>query len=70
MSCSAYLLAGLKDKGGKGETFHLLWQPSALWGNITMKPPFLHPIKTALLSLSLWPGRENIPGHSMERKAY
>ena len=33
----------------KGETFHLLWQPSAIGGNLTMWP-LLHPSKKAFLS--------------------
>ena len=32
----------------KGEAFHLLWQPSALAGNLTMWPSFLHPPKNNL----------------------
>ena len=43
----------------KGETFHLLWQPSALRGNNVPPPPFLHSPKQAFLSLSLWERREH-----------
>ena len=43
----------------KGVTFHLLWQPSALGGNLTMWRPFLHPPKKAFVSPSLWPRREH-----------
>ena len=39
----------------KGGTFHLLWQPSVLEGNLAMWSP---------------PLEENIPGYSIERKAY
>ena len=42
----------------KGETFHLWWQPSALEGNLTMCPSFLHPPKKAFFSPSVWPRRE------------
>ena len=43
----------------KGETFfYLLWQPSALWGNLTMCLPFFRPAKKAFLSPSVWPTRE------------
>ena len=38
--------------------FHLLWQPSALRGNLIMWLPFLHPLKKVFLSLSVWPKRE------------
>ena len=41
----------------KGETFHLLWQPSALGSNFTMWPPFLH-LKKSLPFPSAWPRRE------------
>ena len=36
----------------------MLWQPSALEGNLTMGTPFLHPPKRALHASSVWPRRE------------
>ena len=33
-------------------------QPSALEGNLTMWPPFLHPSKKTFLSLLIWPRSE------------
>ena len=55
-----------KNKGGVGlfqisqkeRLFHLLWQPSALGGNLTMWPLFLHPPRKSFLSPSVWPRRE------------
>ena len=44
----------------KGETFHLLGQPSTLGGNLIMRSPFLHPSKKASLSPLVWPRREYI----------
>ena len=38
--------------------FHLLWQPSALGGNLTMWPTFLHLPEKAFISTSVWPRRE------------
>ena len=78
MSCSADLQWSLiKNKGGVGifqiseiETlFELLWQPSALGGNLTMCAPFLHPLKIAFLSLQ-FVHEKNVPGDSTERRAY
>ena len=43
----------------KGETFDLLWQPSALGGDLTMCPVFLYSPRKALLSPSLWPRKEH-----------
>ena len=42
----------------KGETFHLLWQPTALGGNLTMWTPSLHLLRKAFISLAVWPRRE------------
>ena len=42
----------------KRETFHLLWQSSALGGNLTMWPHFLHPTKKVFMSPLLWPRSE------------
>ena len=42
----------------KKTLFHLLWQPSALRGNLIMWLPFLHPLKKVFLSLSIWPKRQ------------
>ena len=44
---------------GSGETFHVLWQPSALVGDLRMCSSFLHPPKNTFLSHSLWPRREH-----------
>ena len=44
----------------KGETFHLLGQPSTLGGNLIMRSPFLHPSKKASLSPLVWARREYI----------
>ena len=43
----------------KGEIFHLLWQPSALGGNLAMWSLFSHPPKKAYLSPSHWLKREH-----------
>ena len=69
--CPAVLICNgvqiINDKGRvrlfqisqKGRLFHLLWQPSALGDNLTMRPPFfLHPPKKTFLSSSVWPRRE------------
>ena len=42
----------------KKRLFHLLWLPSALGGNLTMWPPFLHPPKNTFLSPSIWSRRD------------
>ena len=68
MPCSALLVGLISNKGRVGlfqipqkvRLFHLLWQPSVLGGNLTMRPPFLHPPKKAFLSSSVWPRREYI----------
>ena len=39
------------------------------WGNLTMWPPFLHHSKKPSSSLQFGQ-KENIPGHSIERRAY
>ena len=78
MSCSADLWEGLiKNKGGvelfqisqKERPFHLLWHPSALWGNLTKCPPSctLQKRTSCLLQFGQ---EENIPGRSIERRAY
>ena len=57
----------------KGETFHLLWQPIALKGNLTMwpsAPPFLHPPKKPFFCSSVWPRREYTYGQLIERRVY
>ena len=78
MFCSASLWGGLrKNKRGvvlfqisqKERLFHPLWQPSTLWSNLTMCSPFLDPPKRPSYPLQF--GREeNIPGHSIKRRAY
>ena len=45
----------------KDRLFHLLWLPSALGENLTMRPPS---------SRIQFHQKENIPGHSIERRAY
>ena len=50
----------------KRETLYLLWQPSVLVGNFTMKPPFLYPPKSSIH----FDHEHNIPGHAAERRAY
>ena len=47
---------GLFQTSHKDRLFHLLWQPSAFGGNLTMQTPILQPQE------------ENIPGHSTERR--
>ena len=42
----------------KGRLFYLLWQPSALGGNLTMWPLFFYPPRKTFLSSSVWPRRE------------
>ena len=48
---------------------HLLWQPSALWGNLTMCPPSCT-LQKRTSSLLHFGQEENISGHSTERRAY
>ena len=64
---SLFVRGSNKNKGGLGlfqisqkeRLFHLLWQPSALGGNLTMWLPFLEPLRKAFLSPSVWPRREH-----------
>ena len=42
----------------KGQTFSFFMTTSALWGNLTVQSPFLHPQKKAFLSSSVCPRRE------------
>ena len=55
---------GLFQISEKDILFHLLWQPSALGGNLTMHSPK----KTSFLLQ--FGQEENITGHSTERRAY
>ena len=72
MPCSGYLQGGLiSNKGGLGlfrisqkdTLFHLLCQPSALWSNLTMRPPFFHLQKRPSSPLQFGQ-EENISGHT------
>ena len=50
---------GLFQISQKERIFHLLWQPSALVGNLTMWQPFFHPSRKVFLSPSVWLRRKN-----------
>ena len=67
MPCSTSLKGGLiNNKVGlrlfkisqKDGHFYLLWQPSALGDNLTMRIHFLHVAKKLFLTSSVWPRRE------------
>ena len=54
----------------KERLFHLLGQPSAFGGNLTMCSPTLVPFKKGLLFHFSLAQKRNISEHSIERRAY